>query len=151
MILSLDLGNNFGYAIKKLTTIVSGFTCLTIGSKNHTGKKFELFRLWLYDLDSIDLKEIWYEEVKRHNGLHAARAYCGYVAVLQMYAYKRGIPCNGVGVGQIKKFWTGNGRADKEMMIKEAKKRGFDTDNDNCADALALLHYVIEKPAEAGV
>lgn len=151
MILSIDPGNTFGYAIKKRSTIVSGFVCLTKGSKNHTGKKFELFRSWLDDLDSIDLKEIWYEEVKRHNGLHAARAYCGYVAVLNMYAFRRGIPCLGVGVGQIKKFWTGNGRADKDMMIKEAKKRGFDTDNDNCADALALLHYVIKKPAEAGV
>jgi len=151
MILAIDPGNTFGYSIKKRTTIVSGFVCLTTGSKNHAGKKFELFRLWLDDLDSIDLKEIWYEDVKRHNGLHAARAYCGYVAVLGMYAYKRGIPCSGVGVGQIKKFWTGNGRADKEMMIAEAKKRGFDTDNDNQADALALLHYVIEKPAEAGV
>ncbi|MCL5459626.1 hypothetical protein M3M33_13405, partial [Loigolactobacillus coryniformis] len=62
-----------------------------------------------------------------------------------MYAYRRGIPCLGVGVGQIKKFWTGNGRATKEMMIAEANKRGFDTDNANCADAIALLNYVIAK------
>lgn len=151
MILAIDPGNEYGWALKKYSTIESGWERLTNGSKNHTGKKFELFRLWLDDLESIDLKEIWYEEVKRHNGLHAARAYCGYVAVLQMYACRRGIPCSGVGVGTIKKFWTGNGRADKEMMIKEANKRGFDTDNDNQADALALLHYVIEKPAEAGV
>lgn len=150
MILAIDPGNTFGYAIKKRTKIVSGFFCLTTGSKNHTGKKFQLFAQWLDELDSIDLKEIYYEDVKRHNGLHAARAYCGYVAVLQMYAYRRGIQCSGVGVGQIKKFWTGNGRADKDTMIKEANKRGFDTDNDNQADSLALLHYAIEKPAEAG-
>jgi Holliday junction resolvasome RuvABC endonuclease subunit len=151
MILAIDLGNEFGWALKKPSTIESGWDRLTNGSSNHPGKKFELFRNHLRELNDIDLTEIWYEEVKRHNGLHAARAYCGYVAVLQMYAYRRGIPCSGVGVGTIKKFWTGNGRSDKEMMIKEANRRGFDTDNDNCADALALLHYVIEKPAEAGV
>lgn len=146
MILSIDLGNEYGYAIKKYSTIESGWGRLTNGSKNHTGKKFELFRLWLEEFDAIDLTEIWYEDVKRHNGLHAARAYCGYVAVLNMYAYKRGILCSGVGVGQIKKFWTGNGRADKQQMVDEARSRGFeDVDNDNWADALALLHYVMSK------
>lgn len=146
MILSIDLGNEYGYAIKKYSTIESGWGRLTNGSKNHTGKKFELFRLWLEELDAIDLTEIWYEDVKRHNGLHAARAYCGYVAVLNMYAYKRGILCSGVGVGQIKKFWTGNGRADKQQMVDEARSRGFeDVDNDNWADSLALLHYVMSK------
>jgi len=146
VILSIDLGNEYGYAIKKYSTIESGWGRLTNGSKNHTGKKFELFRLWLEELDAIDLTEIWYEDVKRHNGLHAARAYCGYVAVLNMYAYKRGILCSGVGVGQIKKFWTGNGRADKQQMVDEARSRGFeDVDNDNWADSLALLHYVMSK------
>lgn len=146
MILAIDPGNAFGYAVKKYSTIESGFVCLTTGSKNHTGKKFELFKLWLDEFDAIDLTEIHYEDVKRHNGLHAARAYCGYVAVLNMYAYKRGIPCSGVGVGTIKKFWTGNGRADKQQMVDEARSRGFDdVDNDNEADALALLHYVMAK------
>ena len=151
MILAIDLGNEYGWAIKQSASIDYGWERLTSGSKNATGKKFQLFEFWLREFNDIDLTEIWYEDVKRHNGLHAARAYCGYVAVLQMYAYRSEITCAGVGVGQIKKFWTGNGRADKDMMIKEANKRGFDTDNDNCADALALLHYVIEKPAEAGV
>ena len=144
MILSIDLGNEFGWAIKQSASIDCGWERLTNGSKNVPGKKFQLFEFWLRELNDIELTEIWYEDVKRHNGLHAARAYCGYVAVLQMYAYRREIPCQGVGVGQIKKFWTGNGRADKRMMVAEARSRGFDTDNDNCADALALLHYVIK-------
>ena len=153
MIIAIDLGNTFGYAIKMHSAVESGWERLTIGSKNHPGKKFELFENWTRELNDIDLTEIWYEDVKRHNGLHAARAYCGYVAVLQIYAYRRGLPCSGVGVGTIKKFWTGNGSATKQMMIAEANKQGFDTDNDNEADAIALLHYVLanKKPAEAGV
>lgn len=140
MILALDLGNEFGWAIKQSVTIDSGWERLTSG-KGDAGKKFELFEHWTRELNDINLSVIYYEDVKRHNGLYAARAYCGYLAVLQMYAYKRGISCTGVGVGQIKKFWTGNGRATKEMMIADAKKRGFETQNDNEADALALLHY----------
>lgn len=147
MILAVDLGNEFGWAIKQSSTIDSGWDHLTRG-KRDTGEKFILFAAWLQELNNLELTEIWYEDVRRHNGLYAARAYCGYLAVLQMYAYKRCIPCSGVGVGQIKKFWTGNGRADKQMMVKEANRRGFDTDNDNQVDALALLHYVMRGVTE---
>lgn len=143
MILAIDLGNEFGWAIKQSVTIDSGWERLITG-KCKTGKKFQLFDYWTRELNNIELSKIYYEDVRRHNGLYAARAYCGYLAVLQTYAYKRGIECEGIGVGQIKKFWTGNGRATKEMMIKEANKRGFDVDNDNQADALALLHYALK-------
>ena len=148
-IIALDIGNQFGYAIKQRVTIVSGYDFLSKKGTTDHGRKFYNWACWLNDV--VDVDAVYYEDVRRHNGLFAARAYGGYLAILQMWAHERNIECVGVGVGQIKKFWTGNGRADKDMMIKEANKRGFDTDNDNCADALALLHYVIEKPAEAGV
>ena len=144
MILAIDLGNEYGWAVKQSASTDYGWERLTSGSKNNPGKKFQLFEYWLRELNDIELTAIYYELVQWNNGASASRAHSGYIAVLQMYAYRREIPCEGVAVKTIKKYWTGNGRATKEMMIAEANKRGFETDNDNCADALALLHYVIK-------
>jgi len=147
MILAIDLGNEFGWAINQSAAIDSGWNRLTNKPGLDPGKKFKLFDYWLNYETSESIEVVYFEDVKRHVSLCNARAYCGFLAILQSWCYKKEIECVGVGVGTIKKFWTGNGRADKEMMIKEANIRGFDTDNDNEADALALLHYVIEKPA----
>lgn len=142
-ILALDLGNTFGYAIKQLNTINSGWERLTKG-KCDPGKKFNLFEYWLQDQSDLNISAIYYEDVVRHCSMYNARAYCGYLAILQSYCYSHNIKCEGIGVKTIKKFWTGNGNATKQMMIEEANKRGFDIQNDNQVDALALLHYVIE-------
>ena len=142
-ILALDLGNEFGWAIKQSATIDSGWDRLSKKGTTDHGRKFYNWACWLNDMH--DIESVHYENVMRHVSLHSAHAYGGYLAILQVWAHKRQIQCVGVGVGQIKKFWTGNGRATKEMMIAEANKRGFDTDNDNCADAIALLNYVIAK------
>lgn len=143
-ILAIDLGNEFGYAVKQSATIDSGWHRLTNKPALDPGKKFKLFDYWMnYEaVEGIDA--VYYEDVKRHVSLYNARAYCGFLAILQSWCYKKEIKCVGVGVGTIKKFWVGNGRATKEMMIAEANKRGFETDNDNEADAIALLHYALE-------
>lgn len=142
MILALDLGNEFGWAIKQSATIDSGWNRLTNKPGYDPGKKFKLFEYWLNYETAEGIEAVYFEDVKRHVSLYNARAYCGFLAILQTWAYKKEIKCVGVGVGTIKKFWVGNGRATKEMMIADANKRGFDTRNDNEADALALLHYV---------
>jgi len=142
-ILALDLGNEFGYAIKQSATIDSGWDRLSKKGSTDHGRKFHNFACWLNDVVDVDI--VYYEEVMNHGpgGVYAAHAYGGFLAILQLWAHKRNIPCVGVGVGAIKKSFTGKGKATKEMMIKEANKRGFDTDNDNDADAIALLHYAL--------
>lgn len=142
-ILALDLGNSFGFAIKQGATINSGWEKLSNNAKNH-GKKFYLFSCWLREQDGLDIEKVYYEDVKNHAGVYASHAFGGYLAILQMWAYRREIECIGVGVGAIKKSFTGKGKATKEMMISEANKRGFETDNDNESDAIALLHYALE-------
>lgn len=148
MILALDLGNKYGFAIKQSASIHSGFERLVSKPGINPGKKFHLFDTWLsYDLPK-GIKHVYYEDVKRHVSLYNARAYCGYLAILQAWCSRNNIKCEGVGVGQIKKFWTGKGNATKEMMIEGARRRGFDVSDDNHADALALLHCVLQKDAK---
>jgi Holliday junction resolvasome RuvABC endonuclease subunit len=47
-------------------------------------------------------------------------------------------------VGTIKKFISGKGNANKQQVIDEIKKRGHMPNDDNEADALALLYLAIE-------
>lgn len=47
-----------------------------------------------------------------------------------------------VPVGTLKKFVTGKGNAQKDLMMKEVfKKWGFDTDNNNIADSFGLAMF----------
>lgn len=137
-ILALDLGNEFGWAVKQYT-ISSGWERLSKNNKS-PGRRFNNFRRWLREQNNID--EVYFEDVKRHRGVLAAHAYGGYLAILQTWAYNREIPCVGVGVGVIKKSWTGKGNASKQMMLDETIRRGIDVCNHNEVDALALLEYV---------
>ena len=50
----------------------------------------------------------------------------------------------GVPVGTIKKFLTGQGNANKPAMIAAAQTRGFSPADDNEADAIAILLWVLE-------
>jgi hypothetical protein len=60
---------------------------------------------------------------------------------LTAWSPERGIVPQPVGLGQIKKFWTGRGNVTKEDMAAEARARGFDPVDGNEATALALLHW----------
>ena len=51
------------------------------------------------------------------------------------------MPLRPVGVGTVKKHWTGRGNAKKHEMIEVARTKGFHPVDDNHADALAILSY----------
>lgn len=51
-----------------------------------------------------------------------------------------------INVATLKKWATGNGRADKAMMIQACRdKYNFETEDDNVADACHLFYYFIRK------
>ena len=57
---------------------------------------------------------------------------------------QRQLNLKGVPVGTIKRHTTGKGNAPKEAMIAAARGRGFSPADDNEADAIALLLWVLE-------
>jgi len=108
------------------------------------GMRFLRFRKFLDGYEGkADL--VVYEAVEAHSSTYAAHAYGGWLGVLQYFCEEHQIPYTGVGVGTIKKFWTGKGSAKKDAMIHEARVRGFNPQDDNAADALAILHYALEE------
>ena len=107
------------------------------------GYRFVKFRTFLDEMyKEHRFTAIAYEDVKNHSAVLAAHAYGGFKAVLLTWALPRGVPLHGYGVGQVKKSWTGNGNASKELMISTARKNGYTVadDADDTADALAIGH-----------
>ena len=92
---------------------------------------------------------IYFEEVRRHAGVDAGHIYGGFLATLTGWCEHRVIPYQGVPVGTIKKFVTGKGNADKQVVIDAVRGFGFSPADDNEADATALLLWAMETKGSA--
>lgn len=70
---------------------------------------------------------------------------CSYGATLEEICLPEGlnIPVRQINPSQLKKFFTGNGRAKKPEMIAQAKRFGFQVENDDEADAVAMWFMMI--------
>ena len=103
------------------------------------------FRSWLQEVDDTSggVGVVVFEEVRRHLGTSASHAYGGFLAHLTAWAEANKIPYQGVPVGTIKRHVTGKGNADKQAVIAAVKVLGFDPQDDNEADALALLQWAL--------
>lgn len=145
-ILALDLGTTTGYAFRSASgAIISGVWNLKPRRFDGGGMRFLRFEQYLSEFHKASsIETIFFEEVRRHAGTDAAHVYGGLMGQLTAWGEKNRVPYEGVSVGEIKKFWTGKGNADKAMMIEQAIFRGFMPASDDEADALALLHLKME-------
>ncbi len=148
MMLSLDLGTTTGWATQSPSgQITSG----TISFKNDRfqggGMRYLKFTRWLNELLStlgrIDV--VYFEEVRRHLGVDAAHAYGGFMAHLTAWCEQQGTAYQGVPVGTIKRHVTGKGNASKALVLEAMRHRGHQPQDDNEADALALLHWAMDQ------
>lgn len=145
-VLALDLATNTGWAIRlRDGTIKSGHYNIRATGGASKAQRWVNFRLFLSDMIAEnDVHIIAFEDVKRHVSTLSAHTYGGLIAITEMTAQTRNIPVNGLGVGTIKKHWTGKGNAKKEDMIATARAKGFDVSSDDEADALAILHTFLK-------
>jgi hypothetical protein len=146
-ILALDLGSTTGWAMRLADgAVVSGTMEFRSGRYEGGGMRFLRFRTWLDHLEvgakAIDL--IHFEEVRRHAGTDAAHIYGGFLAHLAAWCELKHIPYQGVPVGTIKRHATGKGNAGKDAVIAAMRVRGFNPEDDNEADALAILFWAID-------
>ena len=146
-ILALDLGTHTGWALRSRDgSISSGVEDFTATRFSSGGMKFLLFKKWLEDLQmavgGIDV--LYFEEVRRHLGVDAAHCYGAFMGQLTTFCETHHIPYQGISVSVIKKFATGKGNSGKDEMMAAAQAAGFQPKDDNEADALHLLRYVLE-------
>ena len=148
-ILALDLGTTTGWAWhQRGGKIVSGTASFSSGKLDGPGQRWLKFRRFLTDDMPRDFQVCYYERVLRHTAVQAAHVYGAFEALLQVWADTNRVRLVAVSPMTIKKFWTGKGNVKKEVMLAEAIRCGFKPDDDNEADALALLHYAMKKELE---
>ncbi len=144
-ILALDLGTTTGWATSIDGKLHWGHWSLKGGRYEGGGMRYLRFRSQLVQtykfLGRIDV--VYFEEVRRHLGTDAAHIYGGLLATLTAWCEEQHIAYQGIPVGTIKKHATGKGNANKMQMIIAAVDRGWNTNDDNEADALWLLDCAI--------
>ncbi|MCA3065443.1 MAG: crossover junction endodeoxyribonuclease RuvC [Rhodocyclaceae bacterium] len=140
--MTVDIGTQIGFAILRADgRVESGSVSLHAKKGEGDGMRFVKLNRWLVEVKNThDITDVVFEDVKRHVGVQAAHAYGGYKAILQAFCERHQIDYQGIGVGTIKKKFTGNGAAKKEDMIKRCRSLGFKPVDSNEADALAILH-----------
>lgn len=146
-LLALDLGTRTGWALRSSDGhITSGSESFRPQRFEGGGMRFLRFKRWLNEIKSQadGIGALYFEEVRRHASTDAAHAYGGFLATLTAWCEHHQIPYQGVPVGTIKKHATGRGNAGKDQVIIAVRSRGHAPVDDNEADALALLHWVIQ-------
>ena len=146
-LLALDLGTTTGWALHGADGLItSGTASFRNGRFDGGGMRYLRFTNWLGELERLSgpVAAIWFEEVRRHAGTDAAHVYGGLMASLTSWGELRGIPYEGVPVGTIKRHATGKGNAPKQAMIDAARAKGFSPEDENEADAIAILLWAID-------
>ena len=145
-ILAIDPGTHCGYA---LSPAESGVWNLSARRHEGGGMRFVRLRNYLIKVcEGVDL--VVYEEVRAHRGTDAAQIYGGIIAIIQEHCELREIAYQGVPGGTIKKFATGKGNSNKEVMLAAARARwpAYEVVDDNQADALFLWAWAKEEYGE---
>jgi hypothetical protein len=146
-ILALDLATATGWALRSANgQIISGTVSFRPSRYDGGGIRYLRFRAWLDSTaqDSAGINVVHYEEIRRHLSTDAAHVHGGLLATLTAWCEQNAIPYQGVPVGTIKRFITGKGNADKQVVIAAVRQRGFSPADDNEADAIAILLWAIE-------
>jgi hypothetical protein len=146
-ILAIDIGTTTGWARSSRDgTVASGSQNFAPRRMEAAGQRWLKFRAFLAEQrqQAGDIHAVYYEDVKAHGTKQqpntiAAHVYGGFLAMLEAWCAANNIPLKPVGVGTVKKHWTGKGNAKKDEMIAAAKAKGFAPVDDNHADALAIL------------
>jgi hypothetical protein len=145
-ILALDLGQKTGWAVRNRDgAVASGVQEFRPGRFEGGGMIWLRFRAWLQEVDETTggVGVVVFEEVVAHRGVAASHCYAGFLAHLTAWAEANKIPYQGVPVGTIKRHVTGKGNADKQAVTAAVRALGFEPQDDNEADALALLHWAL--------
>lgn len=79
-------------------------------------------------------------EETRFPYINSQRIMYAQLAILRVLLYPSKTKLVTITPKEVKKLFTGNGNADKEAMIAEAKKRGFDPKDDHQADAIGIYY-----------
>jgi len=152
-ILVIDIGNKLGWAVIRGGSVFSGSKDFAPREYDHPGRRWQRVANWFVEITSLIFKlpsdnkridELWFESQQGLKG-PALNVYFCIKCLIEKFCYQHDIKIDSVHNATIKKHATGSGKADKDMMKAAARERGYNPTDDNEADALCLLHYVLDK------
>jgi len=146
-ILALDLATKTGWAAMAPGWLAPerGVQEFALGRGESPGMRFIRFRAWLEALATyLNPRLVVFEQTHMRGGA-ATEIAIGFSTRVQEIAASLGAEHAAVHTATLKKHATGNGRADKAAMTEAAERRwGLRPQDDNEADALAVLAYAID-------
>lgn len=139
-LLALDLGTQTGWAVLAEERVISGTFDMRPAHGEGIGVRFLRFRRELLN-PLRGIREVYYEDVRRHEGTHAAHVYGALWGTLCAWCEEHAVPYHGVGVGEWKKSLGCKGNAGKEYVLAAIRQKGFNAASFDEADALGILSY----------
>lgn len=108
------------------------------------GSRFSAFSDWLCNMLTDQVPGlVVFEAPVIGRGLSASRLAAGMASIVELMCWRREIAHYEVSPQTVKKHFAGSGRAQKRDVIEACRQRGWDPQDDNAADALALLDYAV--------
>ena len=139
-ILALDVATTTGWCANGLIYGDQKFT------DQHRPAKLKAYSDWVREIIAQTEPDLVGYEVPVLRGGPANELLLGMAGITQATAYDCGCAvapaCRPM---TLKKYWTGTGKADKDLMIATCRARGYEPASDHQADAIALWHYLDEK------
>lgn len=154
-ILALDLATLLGWACS-MPGEAPRFGSFHIVSDRGDGYFFASFEGWLTDIIAVHDPRLMVVEApvlnhgngrdgKNRTSIQTAFRLMGLVAIAMKVAEQKGVRYDRANNSSIKKDATGNGHATKPDMVRAMVLRGWRVNNDNEADALAILFWAERK------
>lgn len=148
-ILTLDLAASTGYAVGAPGEVPTFGSHQFASTGDNFGRHQANARDWLARLIFTEQPVlIGYEQPSIFGVTTPATVIklCSYVSTLEELCLKEGfdVPVRQVNPSQLKKFFTGNGRAKKPEMVGAARRYGFAVANDDEADAVGMWWFLVD-------
>ena len=143
-VLSLDIATHCGF----YSTKAAGTWNFSQSTAKNAMSQYEVFYDTLkHFILTHDIKQIVAEDVNVRGQFIAMRKLSEFRGILCLVCSQLHLPQpTFVNVTTIKKWATGDGKADKKKMIKFCKERwGIDPVDDNMADATHIFKYYVRK------
>lgn len=139
-LMTLDIATHTGFC----THTASGVWDLTPKRDESAGMRCIRFKGKLKEMCQIEqIKMIAFERVAGHyRGAIIVAAEL--VGVLKVFCEENQIDYKAYSAKEIKKFATGNGNANKDMMVEAARKYKANVTSDDEADAIHIYHFALK-------
>lgn len=143
-ILAIDPATTCGWSYLENGKFTAGVWFLGNNRKLHQGHLFVSMhaRLRVHAVINGNPDEVVYERPGILQG-EAKKVLPGLQAIIEFWAIQNAVTIHAYSSGEIKKHATGNGNADKEMMVAAAKEKwpNIEIETHDQADAMHLLSY----------